>query len=374
MAENKRNHLIWWFSCALLLIAVLWFCYWLFYLRYHQYTDDAYANGNLVNINPAVSGSVIAFYADDTDLVKMGQLLVELDPTPYRIAYEKDLATLAAVVLEVKQLDAAVASNQANVESRKIALLKAQYDFENRNNLVDAKAVSDEEYVHARDDFYIAKFQLATAEAELQKALDARGKEPFEHHPLIEEQKGRVRTAYYGLVHCKIYAPVTGYVAQRQVDVGQWAMQSTNLMAVIPKDYVWVDANFKETQLTHMRIGQPARVWFDLYGSKVEYHGHVIGIASGSGSVFSIIPPQNATGNWIKILQRLAVRISLDCETLEKYPSRLGISAEVDVDITDRTLPKLAQIPSTKAVGTTPIFQLDLEPVEKIMEAIIHGE
>lgn len=362
---------LWRVTFVLIAIALIWLCYWFFYLRFHEYTDDAYANGNLVNINPAVSGSVVAFYADNTDLVCKGQLLVELDPTPYQVEYEKELAALAAVVLEVRQIYEAVNTNRANVESKKTALLKAQYDFENRQKLVAARAVSDEEFIHARDAFDIAKSELALAESQLQSAMDAAGPGPWEQHPRIEERKGNVRTAFYRRVHCSIYAPVAGHIAQRAAEVGQWAATNTNLMAIVPSDYVWVDANFKETQLAYMRIGQPARVWFDLYGSHVEFHGKVLGIASGSGSVFSIIPPQNATGNWIKILQRLAVRISLDPKTLEKYPTRLGISAEVSVNITDQNLPMLAEIPSTKPVSTTNVFDIDMAPVEQIMDAIV---
>lgn len=369
--NNHKNNKIIYFTLLILFLAICWFCYWFFYSRYHQYTDDAYANGSLVNINAAVSGSVIAFYADNTDLVKEGQLLISLDPTPYRVDYERELADLGATILKVKQLYDAVIENRAYVNSKKVAVSRAQYDFDNRKGLIGSKAISDEEFVHAEEDLRIAQFELDEAQAKLQGALDAVGGHPFEKHPLIESQKNKVRNAFYQLSHCSIYAPITGYVAKRVVDVGQWALQNTNLMSIIPKDYVWVDANFKETQLTKMRIGQPARVWFDLYGSKVEYKGKVLGIASGSGSVFSIIPPQNATGNWIKILQRLAVRISLDPETLEKYPTRLGISAEVYVDVTDQDLPMLAEVPSTKVVTKTEVFDIDMEPLNTLMEKMI---
>lgn len=369
--EKNKHRTLLLFTLALVLAGLTWFCLWFFYLSYYEYTDDAYANGNLININSPVSGSVIAFYADDTDLVEEGQLLVSLDPTDFQIKFDRELASLASVVLQVRQLYDNVVTNQAAVDSRRVALQKAQYDYENRSALVNTKAISNEDYTHAKDTFSTAEFDLKQAEAQLQGAKDAAGNTPLLLHPLIEQQKARVREAYYNLSHTSIFAPATGYIAQRSVDVGEWVTPPKALMAIIPTNYVWVDANYKETQLTDMRVGQPATVTFDIYGSKVKYEGKVLGIASGSGSVFSLIPPQNATGNWIKIVQRLPVRISLDPETVKKYPVRLGISAEVNVDITNQDLPMLANAPSIKTVGTTNVFELNMGDVEKVIDKVI---
>jgi membrane fusion protein, multidrug efflux system len=371
--QNARKKRLWQFTGCLIVIAFAFLLYWFFYLQYHEWTDDAYANGNMININSAISGSVVAFYADDTDFVTEGQLLVELDRTDYQIAYEKEIATLGSVVLQVRQLYDSVPVNQESVEYARVALSRAAFDYENRLHLIDSGAVSNEDFIHSKDALLQAQISLRQAEDQLQVSIDAAGNTPIEKHPLIEQQKTNVVTAYYNLYHCSIFAPATGYIAQRTVDVGQWLTPYTNLnlMAIIPTDYVWVDANFKETQLTYMRIGQPATVTYDMYGSDVVYKGKVLGIASGSGSVFSLIPPQNATGNWIKIVQRLAVRISLDPETLIKFPSRLGISAEVDVDITNQELPRLAEVPPTKPVGSTNVFDIDLEEVNEIMAKVI---
>jgi membrane fusion protein, multidrug efflux system len=371
--RSRRSKTLWWFTIGLLLIGLAFFLLWFFYLRFHRWTDNAYANGNLININSAVAGSVVAFFADDTDLVEEGQLLVLLDDTDYAAAYKKELATLASVVLQVRQLYSNVLANQAHVESQRVAVERAQFDYENRLHLIDYKAVSNEEFVHSRDTLLMAEEDLSQANYQWNVSKDAAGNTSPEQHPLIEQQKGAVRMAYYNLKHCAIYAPSTGYVAQRTVDVGQWATPTSNLMAVIPTDYVWVDANYKETQLKKMRIGQPATVKFDLYGSCVKYEGKVLGIASGSGSVFSIIPPQNATGNWIKIVQRLPVRISLDPEKVKQYPTRLGISAEVNVNVTNQDLPMLAQIPPTCPVATTRVFDIHMEEVEKVMDEIIRA-
>ncbi len=370
---NGRNKVLWIVTTLLVLFGVAWFLFWLLYLRFHAFTDDAYANGSMIKLNSAIPGSVVAFYADDTDLVRGGQLLVQLDSTRYQVAYDEALASLAATVLDVRKLYDKVLSNQAAVEAKRAAVATSSYDYQNRRLLVGSRAISDEDFVHAKDALVIAENELAQALAELQVSLDAAGNTPIVEHPLIEVERGRVRTAYYNLKHCSIYAPATGYVAQRFVDIGEWVTPSTAMMAIIPLDYVWVDANYKETQLTSMRIGQTATVTFDLYGSDVVYQGTVLGIAFGSGSVFSLIPPQNATGNWIKIVQRLPVRISLDPETVKKYPIRLGISANVDVHLSNLDLPMIAQIPSTQAVGTTNVFDIDMEAVEKVIDEIIQS-
>ncbi len=358
-------------TLALLVVGVLWFCLWFFYFRFYEWTDDAYANGNLITINAPVSGSVVAFFADDTDLVVEGQRLVQLDTTEYQALYDKELAALSRTVLDVQKIYDQVLVSKQQVLTQRIALEKARYDYKQRLALQGTGAVAEQDFVHAKDTYRAALVGLKQSQYELQLAVNARGSTPIKNHPQIEEQKGSVRSAYYNLKHCTILAPATGYVAQRAVEVGQWVSQSTNMMAVIPKDYVWVDANFKETQLTHMRIGQPAVVTFDIYGSKVEYKGFVVGIASGTGSVFSIIPPQNATGNWIKIVQRLPVRISLNPDVVKQFPVRLGLSAEVQVDIANQDLPMLSPSPSKKPVAITNVFNIHLEEVNTIMDEII---
>jgi len=366
-----RNTRLKWFTASLFTAALVWLAAWLFYFQYHESTDDAYANGSMININTAIPGSVVAYFADDTDLVKEGQRLVLLDPTDYEIAYERSLAELAGEVLQVRNLYDQVSVNRANVEAKKVELSRTKFDYDNRREVVDTGAVSLEDFIHSRDNFFAAECALKQAEFELQAAIDLMGPTSIERHPRIEQQKARVREAYYNLKHCTVLSPATGYVAQRSVDVGERANPTTALMAVIPADYVWVDANFKETQLTYMRVGQPARVTFDMYGSKVEFEGKVLGIASGTGSVFSLIPPQNATGNWIKIVQRLPVRISLDPEMVKQYPIRVGISAEVSVDIADQTGPRLVQVTSQVPVNVTSVFDIHLDEVNKKIDEII---
>jgi membrane fusion protein (multidrug efflux system) len=368
---KKRSRALLWFTLLLIVLGIAWFIYWDTYLKFHQTTDDAYANGNLITLNSAISGSVTAFFADDTDLVMEGQLLVTLDPTQYITMYEKELGMLASTVLQVRQLFDTVQVNQAAVEAKRAALEKATFDFKNRERIVASRAISTEDFEHAKNAYLIAQLDLKQVEAQLEASLAAAGSAPIQNHPLIEQQKSNVRAAFYNLAHCSIYAPATGYVAQRGVEVGQWITSTTSLMSIIPTNYMWVDANFKETQLTQMRLGQPANVWFDIYGSKVNYQGQVVGIGSGTGSVFSLIPPQNATGNWIKIVQRLPVRISLDPETLKQFPLRLGLSATVDVDITNQDLPLLAQNPSTQPIGSTNVFNIHMQEADRMIEEVI---
>lgn len=369
--RNRRGRAIFWLTFFMIIIGVVWFLFWFFYLQYHESTDDAYVNGNMTNVTSVMSGTPVAFFADNTDFVQEGQLLVLLDDTLQKIEFEKECATLAATVLQVAQLYENVTSNKANVENKRIALKKAQYDYENRKQLIDSQAVSNEEFTHAQDDLSMAQQALQQAEAQLKSAMDAAGNTSIASHPSIEIQKASLRQAYYNLRHCAIYAPATGYVAQRKVEVGQWITPTTFLMAIIPLEHMWVDANYKETELTYMRIGQPATLTFDIYGSRTKFDGKVVGIASGTGSVFSIIPPQNATGNWIKIVQRLPVKIEINPDQIKKFPLRLGISAYVNVDITNTDLPRLAQIPPKNPVAVTRVFEIDLKPVEILIDKII---
>ncbi len=371
--RGHRSKILTIVTILILGIALGLFLLWYQYFRFYESTDDAFANGSMININSAVNANVVAFYADNTDLVTEGQLLVLLDRTNYQIAYDQSLASLAATVLQVRQLYDNVKVNAANRDAKRVRMQKAQYDYDNRAKLIGTLSISNEDYIHAKDDLTIAELDLKQAEHQLKMSLDAVGNTSLEMHPIIEENKAKVREAYCNLKHCSIYSPATGFVAQRVVEVGKWVQPTSPLMAVIPKDYVWVDANFKETELTNMRVGQPARVTLDIYGSDVVYEGKVLGIASGTGSVFSVIPPQNATGNWIKIVQRLPVRISLDPETLKNYPVRLGLSAYATVNITDTSLPMLVQETVNRPVTATSIFDINMDEINRIIDGIVLG-
>lgn len=372
--NQKRNKTIFRVTLGFVIIAIICFLLWLLYFRFHESTDDAYVNGNLVNVTTVVEGTPVAYFADDTDLVEKGQLLALLDMTSYRVTYEQELANLSWTAQKVKQLYDTVKANKINVQNKEVALGKAQFDYENRHGLINSKAVSKEDYTHARDTYRMAELDVKYAQQQLQISIDDAGTSPMLEHPMLEVQKNVVRSAFYKLTHCAVYAPTTGYIAKRNVQVGQWVSQKSALMAIIPKDYIWIDANFKETQLTSMRIGQPATVTIDLYGSGVKFEGKVLGIASGTGSVFSLIPPQNATGNWIKIVQRLAVRIGLDSEKIKEFPLRLGLSANVNVNISNTQLPMLTEVLRTEPIKTTSVFDLNFSELEKLMERVINKQ
>jgi membrane fusion protein, multidrug efflux system len=368
---SNRNRILYAVIGVIALIGLAWFLLWLFYLRFYAFTDDAYVNGNRVNLKSVIAGTPVAFYADETDLVLEGQLLVSLDPTAHQVAFDKQLAELASTVLKVRKIYDDVPTGQARVESQKVKVDKARYDYENRHQLVTSSAISQEDYTHSQDDLKLAESTLQEMEGDLKGLVSLRGPTPFEEHPMILAQKEAVRDAFYYLAHCSIYSPCKGYVGLRAVEIGQWVTPATSLMAIIPLEGMWVDANYKETQLTKMRMGQPAEVTFDVFGSGVKFKGKVIGIGFGSGSVFSLIPPQNATGNWIKIVQRVPVRIGIDVDDVQKYPLRLGISSSVYVDLNNQDLPWQASQPENKVVAATNVFTLKFEKLEERMNKIV---
>lgn len=368
---SAKSFTLWLFTLFCVVALIIWGCLWYFSFRFYESTDDAYANGHLVTINSLISGSIISYYVENTDFVEKGQLLVQLDPINYAIKYEETLANLAEAVLQVRQLYNKVELAKVTVENRKEELKKIEYDFNNREKLVASKAISNEDFIHAQNNLLVAGLALQEAILQQQIAADAAGNTPLELHPLIEKNKALIKQAYYNLAHTSVYAPISGIIAQCNVDVGKSVSTSTPLLAIVPVSPVWVDANFKETQLTSLRIGQPATVWFDLYGSAVEYEGKVAGIPAGTGSIFSLIPPQNATGNWIKIVQRLPVRIAVESANLKKYPFRLGISAHVEVDISNTNLPFVNSKTVKEAAESTDIYQISYEKVDEQIAQII---
>ncbi|MGF6569174.1 membrane fusion protein (multidrug efflux system) [Paraburkholderia sp. GAS333] len=299
---------------------------------YHQSTDDAYVSGNLVQLTPQVTGTVIAVNADDTQIVKQGAPLVTLDNADAKIALSNAEATLGQTVRQVSGLYVNNDFYAATVAQRQSDLARANDDLKRRQAVADTGAVSGEDIAHARDAVSAAQaaFDAARQQAEANHALTDRTS--IEQHPNVQAAASKVRDAYLNYARNTLPAPVTGYVARRSVQVGQRVAPGTPLMAIVPLDGVWVDANFKEGQLTHMRIGQPVTLSADVYGSGVKYHGRVVGFSAGTGSAFAVLPAQNATGNWIKVVQRLPARIALDQRELDAHPLRIGLSMQVDVD------------------------------------------
>ena len=345
--NSKRKRMMALLVIVILIAAIAYGFYYFLVARFHESTDDAYVNGNVVQITPQVTGTVIAVNADDTQTVKAGDPVVVLDPADARVALEQSEANLGQVVRQVRGLFADDDQYQAQVEVREADLSRAQDDLRRRMLVAQTGAVSQEEISHARDAVKSAQAALDAAKQQLASNRALTANTTIADHPNVEAAAAKVRDAYLASARNTLPAPVTGYVAKRSVQVGQRVSPGNPLMAIVPLNGVWVDANFKEVQLKHMRIGQPVELTADVYGSSVVFHGKVVGFSAGTGSAFSLLPAQNATGNWIKVVQRLPVRIALDPQELEKHPLRIGLSMDADVSIKDENGGQLGEAPNT---------------------------
>ncbi|SCK32003.1 membrane fusion protein, multidrug efflux system [Variovorax sp. HW608] len=353
----------------------------------YESTDNAYVQGNIVQITPQLSGTVIAIDADDTDFVKAGQDLVLLDPVDAQVALEQAEAQLAQTVREVRTLyanngtlAAQVKLHEADVDKARSDVAKAEDDAQRRTALLRDGAVSKEEFNHTNAQLASVRSSLAAAQAALVAARQQLASNQVltdgttaDTHPSVLRAAARVREAFIALHRTALPAPVDGYVAKRGVQVGQRVAAGTPLMAVVPLNGVWVDANFKEGQLKKLRIGQTANLQADVYGKKVEYHGKVAGLGAGTGSAFSLLPAQNATGNWIKIVQRVAVRIELQPEELAAHPLRVGLSMDVTVDVRNTAGKTLADAPRDHAVASTTVFDGQLHSADDRVRDIVAG-
>ncbi|HXC09801.1 MAG TPA: HlyD family efflux transporter periplasmic adaptor subunit [Steroidobacteraceae bacterium] len=316
--------------------------YWFFDGRYYESTDDAYVNGDVVQITNEVPGTVIALNVDDTQPVQAGQPLLELDPADAKIALANAEADLARAVRQVRGLFAQGKELHAQIEQREQAERTADDDLKRRGGLIADGAISAEELSHARDAVTTTRANVAAAQQQLSQTIAQIDGTTIADHPQVLAAAAAVRNAALALHRTLLTSPVSGMIAKRSVQVGQRVAAGTPLLAVVPLDDVWIDANFKEVQLERMRTGQPVTVHTDVYGRHVSYHGHVVGIAAGSGSAFALLPAQNASGNWIKIVQRLPVRILLDPAELKAHPLRVGLSAAVRVDLHDTSGPLMS--------------------------------
>jgi membrane fusion protein (multidrug efflux system) len=330
--SGSRKRMLALLAAAVVASGAAFSAYYFMYGQYYEATDDAYVNGNLVQVTPLVTGTVIAVNADDTQTVHEGEPLVELDPADAKIALSNAESNLAQTVRRVSSLYVNNDYYAANIAQREADLARARDDLQRRAAVAGTGAVSAEDLDHARDMVNIAQAALDAAREQAQANQALTGRTTIEQHPDVLAAASKVRDAYLWYARNTLPAPVTGYVAQRYVQVGQRVSPGTPLMAIVPLNGVWVDANFKEVQLERMRIGQPVTLTADVYGSSVKYHGHIEGFSAGTGAAFATLPAQNATGNWIKIVQRLPVRVLLDPSELKAHPLRIGLSMQVDVD------------------------------------------
>ncbi|WP_454055954.1 HlyD family secretion protein [Cupriavidus sp. Marseille-Q8015] len=331
--NGKRRRLLIALTTAVVVAGIGYGLYWALYARHFESTDDAYVAGNVVQVTPLVGGTVVSIAADDTQLVTAGQPLIQLDRADAQVTLEQAEAQLGQAVREVRTLYVNNGSLAAQVAMRRADVAKARDDLRRRQAIAGSGAVSSEEIDHARTALQAAESALLAAQEQLTSNQALTDQTTVAKHPTVQRAAANLRAAYLAFARSTLPAPVTGYVAKRSVQVGQRVAPGAPLMAVVPLEQVWVDANFKEVQITHMRVGQPVELEADVYGSKVRYTGKVEGFSAGTGAAFSLLPAQNATGNWIKVVQRLPVRIALDPRQLKDHPLRVGLSMNVTVDV-----------------------------------------
>lgn len=369
--NGKRRLMLTAVAVVVLILCVAWAAYWYLVARNYQSTDDAYVAGNIVQITPQVSGTVVAINAEDTDYVTAGKVLVRLDPTDADVSLKQAEAQLAQAVRQARTLfvnnlalGAVLDERKAEIARTQADVDKAKDDLARREKLTASGAVSKEELQHAQtavanalNALAGAKSGLAGAEEQLASSRAMTEGTTVETHPSVEQAAAKVRDAYLARVRCDIAAPVSGQVAKRGVQVGQRIQTGAPLMTIIPLDQVWVDANFKENQLRDMRIGQPVKLHADIYGGKVEYDGRIVGLGAGTGAAFSLLPAQNATGNWIKVIQRIPVRIALDPVQLKQHPLRVGLSMQVEVEVKDTS----GQLLANAATRSAPVQSTSMQ-------------
>jgi membrane fusion protein, multidrug efflux system len=370
-ANGKRRNILILIAVIFIVLGLLWGAYWVLVLAKREQTDDAYVNGNKVVISAQISGTVIAVLTDDTQLVKAGQMLVRLDPIDAETGLSRTASALAQTVRQVRQERATADQYDSAIETRKLELARAEADLAKREPLLADHAIAPEEVRHARESVELARAALTQAVRQSTSSHALVDGTQVEDNPAVLQAKAAYRDAWIAAQRNGVVAPVTGYVAERSVQLGQHIQAGQALMTVIPLNSLWVDANFKEVQLRHLRIGQPAQVRSDLYGGAYIFHAHVEGMSAGTGAAFSLLPAQNASGNWIKVVQRVPVRIQIDDADLVKSPLRVGLSATVTVDTTNRDGPVLAADVTDRSVGDTQVYTQDLDKANAEADAVV---
>ena len=354
--NGKRRGRMLGITILLIIMLIAYGVWWQLFARHYENTDDAYVSGNVVQVTPQVSGTVLAIHADDTELIQAGKPLIELDRADAQVALDQAEAQLAQTVREVRTLFVNNNTLKANIALRTAERDKARADLTRRQQLIATGAVSKEELEHAQVAVQGADAALQATRDQLASNQVLTDHTSVEKHPNVQRAAAQVRNAYLAYVRTTLSAPITGYIAKRSVQVGQRVAAGTPLLSIVPLHTLWVDANFKEVQITNIRIGQPVTLISDLYGSKMTYHGNVIGLAAGTGSAFALLPAQNASGNWIKVVQRIPVRISLDPQELKTHPLRIGVSMQVKIDVAKTDGTSL----TTGAVRTTPAYKTEI--------------
>ncbi len=370
-ANGKRKRALLGVAALVVLAGIGWLAYYLLVARWHEQTDDAYAQGNIVNITPQTAGTVVAISVEDGMRVQAGQVLVQLDPNDAEVAYQQAVANLANTVRQVRGLYSSVEAAQADIAARQVAVAQARADVARRSGLVATGAVSAEELAHARTQLQAAEAALSASRGQLSRNRALVDATTVANQPQVQAAAAQLRLAYLAVQRSAIVSPIDGYVGERSVQLGQRVQPGAALMTVIPLHEVWVEANFKETQLRDMRLGQPVTLTADVYGDDVVYDGKLVSLGLGTGSAFSLLPAQNASGNWIKIVQRIPTRIALDPQQLAAHPLRLGMSMSVDVDVHDQSGAVLPAAVAGKPVLSTSAYDRQLHDADALIEKTI---
>jgi membrane fusion protein (multidrug efflux system) len=372
-------------TTVVVLAGLAWAAYEWLVASHYESTDNAYVQGNVIQITPQIGGTVMAILADDTDYVKAGDPLVKLDPTDTQVALDQARAALAQTVRQVRTLYANNASLSAQVVVREADVARAQTeiaratdDLNRRQSLIQNGAISKEELSHAQTQLANGKNALnsalagvAAAKQQLISNQTLTDGTAIDKHPSVQAAAVKLREVWLAAQRAALPAPVDGFVARRTVQLGQRVAAGTPLMAIVPLNQLWVDANFKEVQLRNIRIGQSVKLTADLYGKKVEYTGLVAGLGVGTGAAFALLPAQNATGNWIKVVQRVPVRVTLDAAQLAQNPLRVGLSMLATVDVSKQDGKMLADAPRAAALVQTKVYEsLDAGAAEEVRKII----
>lgn len=365
--------------------AIAYGAYWALVLNHFESTDNAYVQGNVVQLTPQFGGTVVAINADDTDHVSAGQLLVKLDPADAQVALDQAQAQLAQTVREVRTLyannstfSAQIALREADLARAQSDLARSQDDVTRRTPLLASGAVGKEEFNHATTQVAASKSSVAAAQSALLAAREQLASNQtltdgvaLAQHPSVLRAAAKLREAYLALKRTELLSPVDGFVAKRSVQLGQRVQAGAPLLSVIALNQVWVEANFKESQLSNLRLGQPVELVADVYGKKVAYHGTLDGLGAGTGSAFALLPAQNATGNWIKVVQRVPVRITLDAKELVEHPLRVGLSMDARVDVSKTDGRMLADATRASVPAQTKVFEQSNAAADEQVRKII---
>ena len=369
--NGKRRKILAIVASVFAVLGLLWFVLWFLVLSEREKTDDAYVNGDQVTVTAQIAGTVVGVFASNTALVNAGQPLVRLDPTDAESALNRAAGALAQSVRQVRQQQAMAGQYDAQTARGRLELARAEDDLARRAPLLADQAIASEEVKHAEEAVAMARANLSQAQRQADAAHALVDGVAVRDNPAVQTAEAAYRDAFVNASRNAIVAPVTGFVALRSVQLGQRIQAGEPLLNIVPLQNLWVDANFKEGQLGHLRLGQATEVRADLYGGSVVFHGKVIGMAAGTGAAFSLLPAQNASGNWIKVVQRVPVRVSISPEDLAKHPLRIGLSTTVTIDTHDRSGAMLAATPGADAGASTDVYTADLARANAEADAII---